>query len=99
MESFEVESSIILEPNHRGRIELRARKDKHRGTLPCAVAVIRRSAVAGHVPRKVSAVCALLLRQNHLRVVLFNTRVQSCHKKIWLRGCAQCVCLHVGGMY
>ena len=48
---------------------------------PHAVAVIRRSAVVGHVPRKMSAACALFLRRNHLRLVLFNTQVQSCHEK------------------
>ena len=43
-------------------------------------AVIRRSAVVGHVTRNMSAGCALFLRQNHLQQVLF-TRVQSCHEK------------------
>ena len=43
-------------------------------------AVIRRSAVVGHVTRNMSAGCALFLRRNHLRQVLF-TRVQSCHEK------------------
>ena len=44
-------------------------------------AVIRRSAVVGTVPPKISAACALFLRRNHLQLVLFNTQVQSCHKK------------------
>ena len=68
-----------LELNHRGRIELRARKDKHRGSLCCAA--IHRSAVVDPVPPKILAACALFLRRNHLRLVLFNTRVQSCHEK------------------
>ena len=65
-----------------GRIELHARKDKHQGSLPYAVAVIRRSAVVDHVPRKMSAVCALFLRRNHLRLVLFNTQVQIGHARV-----------------
>ena len=83
-----------LELNHRGGIELHARKDKHRGSLCCAV--IRRSAVVGPVPPKISAACALFLRRNHLRLVLFNTRVQSCHKNFG-RTCVHNVC--VGGMH
>ena len=47
---------------------MRARKDKHRESL--CYAVIRRSAVVDHVPRKMSATCALFLRRNHLRLVL-----------------------------
>ena len=31
---------------------------------PYAVAVVRRSTVVGHVPRKISAACSLFLRQN-----------------------------------
>ena len=48
-----------------------------------AVAMIRRSAVVGHAPRNMSAACALFLRRrgtiwhDQLRLVLFNTRVQS----------------------
>ena len=52
-----------------------------------AVAVIRRSAIVGHVPPKISAACALFLRRNHLRLILFNTQVQSCHEKfgrVWV---------------
>ena len=71
--------------NNRGKIELRARKDKHQESLCCAV--IRRSAVVGPVPPKILAACALFLRRNHLRLVLFNTWVQSCHEKF--------VCAHV----
>ena len=56
---------------------------------PYAVAMIRRSAVVGNVPRKMSAACALFLTQrgtiqhDQLQLVLFNTRIQSlnCHKK------------------
>ena len=69
-----------LELNHRGRIELRARKDKRRGSLCCAV--IHRSAVVGAVPPKILAACVLFLRRNQLRLVLFNTLVESCHEKI-----------------
>ena len=58
--------------------ELHARKNTE--DLSYAVAVIRRSTVVGHVPRNMSAGCALFLRRNHLRIVLF-TRAQSCHKK------------------
>ena len=39
--------------------------------------MIRRSAVVGPVPSKISAACALFLRQNHHRLVLLNTRVQK----------------------
>ena len=39
--------------------------------------MIRRSAVVGPVPPKISAACALFLRRNHLRLVLLNTRVQK----------------------
>ena len=56
-----------LELNHRGRIELHARKDKHQESLCCAV--IRKSAV-GPVPPKILAACAVFLRRNHLRLVL-----------------------------
>ena len=59
-----------------------------------AVAVIRRSTVVGHVPRNMSACCALFLRRNHLRMVLF-TRAQSCHEKFGHArvhcACALCV--------
>ena len=83
-----------LELNHRGRIELRARKDKHQESLCCAV--IRRSAVVGPVPPKILAACALFLRRNHLRLVLFNTRVQSCHEEF---GCARVCNVRVGGTH
>ena len=59
-------------------------------------AVIRRSAVVGPVPSKILAACALFLRRNHLRLVLFNTRVQSCHEKF---GCARVCNVHVGGTH
>ena len=48
-----------------------------------AVAMIRRSAVVGRAPQNMSAACALFLRRrgiirhDQLRLVLFNTRVQS----------------------
>ena len=79
--------SKYLKPNHRGRIELRVRERTNAEDL-YAVAVVRRSAVVGHVPRKMSAACALFLRQNHLQLLLFNTHIQSCHKKF---GCARVV--------
>ena len=65
-----------------------------------AVAVIRRSTVVGHVPRNMSAGCALFLRRNHLRMVLF-TRAQSCHEKFG-HACVHCacaLCMRVGGTY
>ena len=58
---------------YRERIELHARKDKHRGSLQSVVI---------SVLRKVSAACALFLRRrvtirhNQLRLVLFNTQIQ-----------------------
>jgi len=66
IETFQTDSCIqgqyhvFEEPNHRGRIELRARKNNED---PYAVAAIRRSADVGHVPRNMSAACALLLRR------------------------------------
>ena len=58
--------------------------------------MIRRSAVVGPVPPKILAACALFLRRNYLRLVLFNTRVQSCHEKFG-RACVRNV--RVGGMH
>ena len=55
--------------------------------------MIRRSAAVGPVPPKISA---LFLRRNHLRLVLFNTRVQSCHEKF---GCMRVRNVRVGGMH
>ena len=72
--------------------ELHARKNEHRGSLCCSGDT--RSTVVGHVPRNMSAGCALFLRRNHLRMVLF-TRAQSCHEKFGHArvhcACALCV--------
>ena len=86
MKTFEVESCIqgyhvfksIWNPTT-GE-ELNCVWEKTNTKDPYAIAVICRRAVVGHVPRKMSA-CALFLRRNHLRLVLFNTRIQSCHEK------------------
>ena len=42
--------------------ELNCVRERTNTEDPYAVAVIRRSAVVGHVPRKMSAVCTLFLR-------------------------------------
>ena len=60
-------------------------------------AVIRRSAVVGHVTGNMAAGCVLFLRRNHLRLVLF-TRVQSCHEKSG-RARLHCVYACVGHVY
>ena len=89
METFEVDSCIqgyhvfgnIWNPTT-GE-ELNCVQERTNTEDPYAVAVIRRSAVVGHVPRKMSAACALFLRRrgtiqhDQLRLVLFNTRVHS----------------------
>ena len=90
METFEVESCIqgyhvfksIWNPTT-GE-ELNCMRERTNTEDLYTVAVIRRSAVIGHVPQKMSAACALFLRRNHLRLVLFNTQVQSCHEKFGL---------------
>ena len=69
METFEVDSCIqgyhvfgsIWNPTT-GE-ELNCVQERTNTEDPYAVAVIRRSAVVGHVPRKMSAACALFLRR------------------------------------
>ena len=78
----------IWEPNHRE--ELNCVRERTNTEDLYDAAVIRRSAVVGHVPRNMSAGCALFLRRNHLRLVLF-TRVQRCHEK----SSALCICVGV----
>ena len=69
-----------LEPNHK---DLNCVRERTNTEDPYAVGVIRRNAVVGHVPRKMSAACALFLRwrgaiwHDQLRLVLLNTQVQS----------------------
>ena len=102
METCEVESCIrgyhvfksIWNPTTREK--LNCMQERTNTVDPYAVAVIRRSAVVDHVSRKLSDACALFLRQNHLRLVLFNTRVQSFHKKF---GRAHVHNVHVGGTH
>ena len=91
---FEVESCIrgyhvkSIWNSTTGRIELCARKDEHWGSLCCAV--IRRSAVVGHVPWKKSATC--VLRRNHLRLVLFITlEYRAVTKNLVARVCVMCM--------
>ena len=88
METFQVNSCI--QGYHTGE-ELNCVRERTNTEDPYAVAAIRRYAVAairkcavvGHVPRNMSAACALFLRRrgtirhDQLRIVLFNTRVQS----------------------
>ena len=83
-----------LEPNHRE--ELNCVRERTSTEDLYDAAVIRRSAVVGHVPRNMSASCALLLRWNHLQLVLF-TRVQSCHEKS-ARARLYCAYTRVGGI-
>ena len=87
-------SQKYLEPNHRE--ELNCVQERTSTEDLYDAAVIRRSAVVGHVPRNMSASCVLLLRWNHLRLVLF-TRVQSCHEKSG-RARLHCVYARVGGI-
>jgi len=64
--------------------ELNCVRERTNTKDPYAVAVIRRSTAVGHVPRKLSAACALFLRwrgtirHDQLRLVLFNTRTCTC---------------------
>ena len=52
-------------------------KGHHCPDVLAKITVIRRSAIVGPVPPKISAACVLFLRRNHLRLVLLNTRVQK----------------------
>ena len=78
METFQVDSCI--QRYHTGE-ELNCVRERTNTEDPYAVAAIRRCAVVGHVPRNMSAACALFLRRretirhDQLRIVLFNTRV------------------------
>ena len=80
METFQVDSCI--QGYHTGE-ELNCVRERTNTEDPYAVAAIRRRAVVGHVPRNMSAACALFLRRretirhDQLRIVLFNTRVQN----------------------
>ena len=70
-----------LEPNNRRWIELL--QERANTEDPCLILLL------WYVD-----VCVLFLRWNHLRVVLFNTRVQSCHNLV-ARMCKMCVCMWV----
>ena len=68
METFEVDSCIqgyhVFESiwNPTTGEELNCMQERANTKDPYVVAVIRRSVVVGHVPRKISAACALFLR-------------------------------------
>ena len=79
METFEVDSCIrgyhvfksIWNPTT-GK-ELNCVQERTNTEDPYAVAVIRRSAVVGHVPRKMSATRALFLRRKGTDLTLTST--------------------------
>jgi len=81
--SSKLRMESCIQGYHTGE-ELNCVRERTNTEDPYAVAAIRLdAAVVGHVPRNMSAACALFLRRrgtiqhDQLRIVLFNTRVQS----------------------
>ena len=87
--SFEVESCIrghhVYKESWNPFIgeELDCRHELSNPADTYAVATMRDAAVVGHIPRKISAICALFLRSGTLRSIVSGSMNLNWRNKIW----------------